>query len=44
MGSNDPLPAGVAHPVAEMQALGLTSDIAEAVLGGQASRLLRLST
>ncbi len=44
MGSNYPLPAGLAHPVAEMQALGLAPDIAEAVLGGHASRLLRLTT
>ncbi len=44
MGSDYPLPAGVAHPVAEVRALGLAPDIEEAVLGGNASRLLRLTT
>jgi aminocarboxymuconate-semialdehyde decarboxylase len=44
VGSDYPLPAGVAHPVAEVKALGLDPETENAVLGGNASRLLRLTT
>jgi aminocarboxymuconate-semialdehyde decarboxylase len=44
VGSDYPLPAGLAHPVAEVKALGLAPEAESAVLGGNASRLLRLST
>ena len=42
IGTDYPLPAGVAHPVAEVQALGLSPDEEEDILWGNASRLLRL--
>lgn len=42
IGSDYPLPAGLAHPVAEVKALGLDPETEDAVLGGNASRLLRL--
>ncbi len=42
VGSDYPLPAGLAHPVAEVKALGLEPEAESAVLGGNASRLLRL--
>lgn len=42
VGSDYPLPAGVTHPVAEVRALGLDPETESAVLGGNASRLLRL--
>jgi aminocarboxymuconate-semialdehyde decarboxylase len=42
IGSDYPLPAGLAHPVAEVKALGLAPEVENAVLGGNASRLLRL--
>jgi aminocarboxymuconate-semialdehyde decarboxylase len=44
VGSDYPLPAGLAHPVAEVKALGLDSETENAVLGGNASRLLRLAS
>lgn len=44
IGTDYPLPAGVAHPVAEVKALGLTPAAEAAILGGNASRLLRLNT
>ena len=44
VGSDYPLPAGLAHPVAEVKALGLDPETENAVLGGNASRLLRLAT
>jgi aminocarboxymuconate-semialdehyde decarboxylase len=44
IGSDYPLPAGLAHPVAEVKALGLAPEAENAVLGGNASRLLRLPT
>jgi aminocarboxymuconate-semialdehyde decarboxylase len=43
VGSDYPLPAGLAHPVAEVKALGLDPETERAVLGGNASRLLRLT-
>jgi aminocarboxymuconate-semialdehyde decarboxylase len=43
VGSDYPLPAGLAHPVAEVEALGLDPETENAVLGGNASRLLRLT-
>ena len=43
VGSDYPLPAGLAHPVAEVKALGLDPATECAVLGGNASRLLRLT-
>jgi aminocarboxymuconate-semialdehyde decarboxylase len=43
VGSDYPLPAGLAHPVAEVKALGLDPEAESAVLGGNASRLLRLT-
>src|SRR6266508_3299760 len=42
VGSDYPLPAGLAHPVAEVKALGLDAEAESAVLGGNASQLLRL--
>ena len=42
VGSDYPLPAGLAHPVAEVKALGLAPEAEAAILGGNASRLLRL--
>jgi aminocarboxymuconate-semialdehyde decarboxylase len=44
VGSDYPLPAGLAHPVAEVKALGLDPETESAVLGGNASRLLGLAT
>ncbi|MGH8059853.1 MAG: amidohydrolase family protein [Candidatus Entotheonellia bacterium] len=44
VGSDYPLPAGLAHPVAEVKALGLDPETETAVLGGNASRMLRLAT
>jgi hypothetical protein len=44
IGSDYPLPAGLAHPVAEVKALGLEPEAESAVLGGNASRLLRLTS
>jgi aminocarboxymuconate-semialdehyde decarboxylase len=43
VGSDYPLPAGLAHPVAEVKALGLDAETESAVLGGNASRLLGLT-
>lgn len=43
VGSDYPLPAGLAHPVAEVKALGLDPETESAVLGGNASRLLHLA-
>jgi len=43
VGSDYPLPAGLAHPVAEVKVLGLDSETESAVLGGNASRLLHLA-
>ena len=43
IGSDYPLPAGIAHPVAEVKALRLDTESEAAILGGNASRLLRLS-
>jgi aminocarboxymuconate-semialdehyde decarboxylase len=42
IGTDYPLPAGVAHPVAEVKALGLPISVEDAVLSGNARRLLRL--
>jgi aminocarboxymuconate-semialdehyde decarboxylase len=42
VGSDYPLPAGLAHPVAEVKALGLSPEAEAAILGGNASRLLQL--
>jgi len=42
VGSDYPLPAGLAHPVAEVKALGLPAEAEAAILGGNASRLLHL--
>jgi aminocarboxymuconate-semialdehyde decarboxylase len=44
VGSDYPLPAGLAHPVAAVKALGLDPETENAVLGGNASRLLRLAS
>jgi aminocarboxymuconate-semialdehyde decarboxylase len=43
VGSDYPLPAGLAHPVAEVKALGLAPEAEAAILGGNAGRLLRLT-
>jgi aminocarboxymuconate-semialdehyde decarboxylase len=43
VGSDYPLPAGLAHPVAEVKALGLAPTAEVAILGGNANRLLQLS-
>ena len=43
IGSDYPLPAGLAHPVAEVKALGLSTKEEAALLGGNASRLLQVS-
>jgi aminocarboxymuconate-semialdehyde decarboxylase len=42
IGTDYPLPAGIAHPVAEVKALGLPSGVESAILSGHARRLLRL--
>lgn len=42
IGTDYPLPAGVAHPVEEVRALGLGSDDEEKILGRNASGLLGL--
>ena len=42
IGTDYPLPAGIAHPVAEVKALGLPSEAEDAILCGNARRLLRL--
>jgi aminocarboxymuconate-semialdehyde decarboxylase len=44
VGSDYPLPAGLAHPVAEVKALGLVPEAEAAILGGNAGRLLRLDS
>src|SRR5215471_9531842 len=43
IGTDYPLPAGIAHPVAEVKALGLPAETESAILSGNARRLLRLS-
>lgn len=43
IGSDYPLPAGPAHPVAEVKTLGLPPAAEAAILGENASRLLRLT-
>lgn len=43
IGSDYPLPAGIDHPVAEVKALRLDAESEAAILGGNASRLLRIS-
>ncbi len=40
VGSDYPLPAGLAHPVAEVRALGLTGEDEDKILGGNANELL----
>jgi len=42
VGSDYPLPAGLAHPVTEVKALGLSAEEEAAILGGNAGRLLGL--
>ncbi len=42
VGSDYPLPLGLAHPVAEVRALGLAADAEAAILGENAASLLRL--
>jgi aminocarboxymuconate-semialdehyde decarboxylase len=42
IGTDYPLPAGIAHPVAEVKALGLPMSVEDAILSGNARRLLRL--
>jgi aminocarboxymuconate-semialdehyde decarboxylase len=42
VGTDYPLPAGLAHPVEEVKALGLGSDDEKKILGGTARKLLRL--
>lgn len=44
IGSDYPLPAGLAHPVADVRALGLDAAAESAILAGNARRLLRLDT
>lgn len=41
IGTDYPLPAGIAHPVAEVKALGLPPESENAILHGNARRLLR---
>jgi predicted TIM-barrel fold metal-dependent hydrolase len=41
MGSDYPLGGGLPHPVAEVKSVGLSPDDEQAVLGGNAGRLLR---
>jgi aminocarboxymuconate-semialdehyde decarboxylase len=43
VGTDYPLPAGLAHPVEEVKALGLGSDDENKILGATARQLLRLS-
>jgi aminocarboxymuconate-semialdehyde decarboxylase len=43
VGSDYPLPAGLAHPVEEVRALGLGADDESKILGATARKLLRLS-
>ena len=43
VGTDYPLPAGLAHPVEEVQALGLGADDESKILGATARKLLRLS-
>lgn len=43
VGSDYPLDAGLAHPVQEVKALGLDAEAEQAVLGGNAQRILRLA-
>jgi aminocarboxymuconate-semialdehyde decarboxylase len=43
IGTDYPLPAGPAQPVAEVKALGLSPTAEAAILGENASRLLRLT-
>ena len=42
VGTDYPLPAGLAHPVEEVKALGLAADDENKILGANARRLLRL--
>jgi aminocarboxymuconate-semialdehyde decarboxylase len=42
IGTDYPLPAGIMHPVAEVRALGLPTGVEDAILRGNARRLLRL--
>ena len=42
IGSDYPLPAGLAHPIEEVKALGLGEDDERKILSGNARRLLRL--
>jgi len=42
VGSDYPLPAGLAHPVQEVKALGLNSQDEEKILSRNARQLLRL--
>ncbi|MGC1676049.1 MAG: amidohydrolase family protein [Candidatus Binataceae bacterium] len=42
VGTDYPLPAGLAHPVAEVKALGLEGAAEDKILGGNAQRLLAL--
>jgi predicted TIM-barrel fold metal-dependent hydrolase len=42
VGSDYPLPAGLAHPVDEVKALGLAPDDENRILGANARHLLRL--
>jgi aminocarboxymuconate-semialdehyde decarboxylase len=42
VGSDYPLPAGLAHPVEEVKALGLAADDENKILGANARQLLRL--
>lgn len=42
IGTDYPLPAGIAHPVEEVKALGLAPEAEEKILGGNARQLLHL--
>jgi predicted TIM-barrel fold metal-dependent hydrolase len=42
VGTDYPLPAGLAHPVEEVRALGLDHGDEDKILGGTARQLLRL--
>jgi aminocarboxymuconate-semialdehyde decarboxylase len=44
LGSDYPLPAGLAHPVDEVKGLGLDSDAEQKILSGNARRLLQLDS